>query len=92
MTTKFERICRAYMPRLINDLGITALAAAAVLATVAGAFRTEGGIITDYGDTIPGAGVGKIGDMRMMRTPVALGNRGWVKTSGGWKTFGVIAA
>lgn len=30
MTTKFERICRTYMPRLINDLGITVLDAAAV--------------------------------------------------------------
>lgn len=30
MTTKFERICRTYMPRLINDVGVTVLDAAAV--------------------------------------------------------------
>jgi len=30
MMTKFERICQTYMPRLINDLGITVLDAAAV--------------------------------------------------------------
>ena len=30
MATKFERICRTYMPRLINDLGVTVLDAAAV--------------------------------------------------------------
>lgn len=30
MPTKFERICQTYMPRLINDLGVTVLDAAAV--------------------------------------------------------------
>lgn len=61
--------------------------------TVAGAFKVDAGLVTDFGDTIPAGTDGKIGDKRLKRTPVAGGTIGWVKTGATtWKTFGAIAA